>query len=198
MIECENIDLSFEGLTIFQNFSLTIGKGDKVGISGPSGKGKTSLMKMLAGLLVPDSGKIRINNELLGPDTVNTIRKEIAWLPQNIDLPVDSGYELAKLLDPDFRGEKVLENFLEQLGLLPGMLHKSFTQVSGGQKQRIILAVCLNLNKSILMLDEPTSALDTESVEKLIATLSEMKELTVVSISHNERWLQSCDKIVNL
>ncbi|MFA8434874.1 MAG: ATP-binding cassette domain-containing protein [Marinifilaceae bacterium] len=198
IIECEKLGLTFDDNVIFANLSFRIEKGSKVCISGPSGRGKTTLLKMLAGLVVPQSGTVRIKGQDLLPETVYSIRKEISWLPQNVDLPVESGEELARLLNPKFEGIGQTGFYLEKFGLEPTYYRKNFSYVSGGQKQRILLAVCLNLNKPILLLDEPTSALDEDAIDKLIATISSLQDLTVVSVSHNEKWIRSCDKIIQL
>lgn len=196
MLEFKNIVLYYEDKLIFDNLSLKIKRGSKVCISGPSGKGKTSLLMMLLGIIQPQSGTTKINGKTITPNTISNIRKQIAWLPQNIDIPVNSGYELCKLLSIKSENETIL--YLKKLGLSPDILYKAFTEISGGEKQRIIIAICLSLNKPILILDEPTSALDNESIYKLIHTISELKDLTVISASHNAKWVMSCDNIIKI
>ncbi|MGQ1786198.1 MULTISPECIES: ABC transporter ATP-binding protein [unclassified Saccharicrinis] len=197
MIECKNISLSFDKLEVFKRFNLKIERGESVCISGESGKGKSTLLKLLQGFELVNEGTVIVAGDELNEKSVGQIRNKIVWVPQNINLPVKNGNELMGLLQIGDQKEKVL-TFLKQLGVDARNLGKDFSDVSGGQKQRIIIAICLCLNKEIIFLDEPTSSLDEHSVRLLVSTVKSLKGKTIVSASHNKIWLQSVDRVIEL
>lgn len=198
MIKCENINLSFPQQVICEDLSFEIGIGESVCFSGPSGKGKSSLLKMLMGFLIPQSGKIHVDGLELNGENIEQIRSRMLWLPQNINLPVDSGSELIDLLQMNEDQKENFRMFLNQLDVLNCGEKNSFTEISGGQKQRIVMAACLSLNKPILFLDEPVSALDDSSIDLLFRTLDSLKNTTIISTSHNEKWISYCNRTIKL
>jgi ABC-type Mn2+/Zn2+ transport system ATPase subunit len=134
----------------------------------------------------------------LNSNNTQKIRNKMVWLPQNIHLPVNSGKELTELLDFNENNKQLYKNYLQQLGITNQIEEKLFTEVSGGQKQRIVLAACLSLEKPILLLDEPVSALDDQSIDQFIDVISTLKDKTIVSTSHNMKWLKHCSNVVEL
>ena len=78
------------------------------------------------------------------------------------------------------------------------MIDKNFTEMSVGQKQRVVIAACLTLDGDILLMDEPTSALDNHSIEKLISTINSLENKTILSVSHNSKWIDNSDLIIEL
>lgn len=90
MIVVKNLSFLFEGKNLFSNFSFEIPDNSFVSIIGESGKGKTTLLNLLLGFEKPFSGEIIFDNLLLNNDNVSSIRKEIAWLPQNFNIPVEN------------------------------------------------------------------------------------------------------------
>ncbi len=121
----------------------------------------------------------------------------MAYSPQNINLPVYTGMELLKLTGIGHPTGEV-RHIIQQLGMIPDMLERSFDELSGGQKQRIVIAICLSLGRKIILLDEPTASLDDESVNRLISVIKNMKNTTVVSASHNHEWMRKADKVIML
>jgi polar amino acid transport system ATP-binding protein/putative ABC transport system ATP-binding protein len=197
MIHCKNIDLTFSGKKIFDNLNLYIEQGKNVCLSGPSGRGKSTLLKMIQGYITPDKGNILINNTILSTITVKDLRGSITWIPQNINLPVKTGWELMNLMHIQSNIESV-NGFIEKLGLEEDIISKDFDKISGGQKQRIIIAICLSLNKQIILMDEPTASLDDVSIKLIIETVQSLNKKTIVSASHNRLWVNSTDKKINL
>lgn len=151
----------------------------------------------MQGYLLPNKGEIHLHGLLLNEKNIQEIRKKIVWIPQNINLPVDHGLELMKLMEISSH-QPLVESFLEQLGLENSMLSKNFNEISGGQKQRVIMAICLSLDKEIIMMDEPTSSLDEDSIQLLIHCLKSLKNKTIISASHNSTWMKSTDQIIAL
>ncbi|PCH70179.1 MAG: ABC transporter [Bacteroidales bacterium] len=198
MIKCEKINLSFPNQVICENLSFEVLRGESICLSGPSGKGKSSLLKVLMGFLMPQSGTIQVDGLELNSDTVVAIRNKMTWLPQNSNLPVDSANELVGLLQMKQEQIENFQIFLNQLGVQKCGADKSFTEISGGEKQRIVLAACLSLDKPIILLDEPVSALDDHSIELLFSTLDSLPNKTIVSTSHNMKWINYCNRRIEL
>lgn len=197
MIEFRDICLSFQGKQIFKNFSDQIHAGAKISVKGASGRGKTTLLKLIQGYLIPDSGKIIIGSEEINSNSIHHLRKNMAWIPQNINLPVNTGTELIELMQC-VKHEEFIHHYLKMLDLEAEILDKDFSKISGGQKQRIVIAVVLSLGKPILLMDEPTSSLDQVSIDNLLRVLSSLENTTIVSASHNKSWLDHSDKVIEL
>ncbi len=197
MIEFKNIDLKFSNLHIFQDLNFKIKKNEHVCFSGASGRGKSTLLKMLQGYIIPDKGKIRINNLELSDRTVDRIRDTLVWIPQNINLPVNNGKALLELMELEHKWETVV-SIGKKLLLEEKILSKDFTKISGGQKQRVITAICLSIEKDIILMDEPTAALDAEAIDALLKTLSALPNRTILSASHNEKWLREAGRVISL
>ena len=195
MINFENISLSFSGETVLGDLSFTINRGANVCLSGPSGSGKSSVLKLIQGYLVPDEGQITVDNMVISPVRIKDVRQKMAYVPQNVHLPVQNGEEMLKMIGVGGREEETIF-YLEQLGLARNMLRRSFDAMSGGQKQRIIVGVCLALGRDIVLLDEPTSSLDEASVEQLIRVARELKDTTLVSASHDQKWVASTESVI--
>ncbi|MEN8230733.1 MAG: ABC transporter ATP-binding protein [Bacteroidota bacterium] len=197
MIRCENIGLSFAGKPVFDNLDFSIEKGENVCLSAPSGKGKSTLLKMLAGYVIPDRGQVVIDDKVLDTTTIRQIRDSMIWIPQNINLPVENGVELMKLLHLPAHLQSV-NGFLQKLGLEQDMIRMDFSKISGGEKQRIVISICLSFEKEIILIDEPTSSLDDDSIELLINTIQSLDRRTIVSASHHQKWVESADKVITL
>jgi polar amino acid transport system ATP-binding protein/putative ABC transport system ATP-binding protein len=195
MIECKNVNLSFSDKIIFEHLNVSIEEGENVCLIGDSGKGKTTLLKILQGYVIPNDGHVLIDNKILSPSTVKQIRGSIIWIPQNINLPVNNGLELIKLMNIHPNTERVL-GITEELGLENDIISQDFNIISGGQKQRIIISICLSLEKKIILIDEPTSSLDKKSISSLINVIKSIKGKTIVSASHNQQWINSTGRTI--
>ena len=198
MIQIKNISLSYEKELVLDNISCDISKGQNICFWGPSGSGKSSLLKLLMGFEIPDSGEIIIDNIRVNDENINEIRKKLAWIPQNINLPVNNTKELIELLYLDKRQQQNFNNYITKLKLDKSLLNKDFQEISGGQKQRIVIAAVLSLDKPVLLMDEPTSALDADSVDSLINLILKNNDLTVISASHDKKWADANDLILQL
>jgi len=197
MIECKNISLSFSDKIIFEHLNVYIEEEENVCLSGDSGKGKTTLLKILQGYIIPNDGHVLIDNKTLSPATIKQIRDSIIWIPQNVNLSVNNGLELINLMNIRSHTDLVI-SFAEKLGLEHDILLKDFNIISGGQKQRVIISICLSLDKKIILMDEPTSSLDKKSITSLIKVIHSLKEKTIVSASHNQQWINNIGKTITL
>ena len=100
MIHAENICVSFENKNVFKHFSFSVKKGEKICLWGSSGSGKTTLLNCLLGFVIPFEGSIKCFDLNLNEANIDNIRKNISWLPQNINLPIESAKELFDMLFP--------------------------------------------------------------------------------------------------
>lgn len=155
------------------------------------------MLRLLQGYVQFDSGEVQIDDIALQVSTVDLIRTKMVWVPQNIHLPVDNGLELLSLMNAAQKRTHV-KSALHDLGLDDSYLSKGFGEISGGQKQRIVLAVCMSLDREIVLMDEPTSSLDEDTIALLIKLMEKHPEKTVLSATHNQSWLQHADKVIEL
>jgi ABC-type multidrug transport system ATPase subunit len=194
-ILAKELSKTYGSKTVLDNTSFTVEKGHKVSITGISGRGKTTLLRIIAGIVPPDKGNISFDGEVFNWQSAKHIRKQIAYLPQGVELMADNGKELAVLLAIDAESAVAI---MQELKLERAALFQSFADLSGGEKQRLLLSLILSLNRPILLLDEPTSALDMKSTEVLMDLIWGREDLTVVSTSHSTLWNSKCHKIIEL
>ncbi len=197
MIKLENIQLSFAEKTIFFDLNVQIKKNNKVCLSCSSGKGKSTLLRMLQGFVLPEKGKVYINGLTLNTNNIKAIRENTIWIPQNINLPVNNGVELCKLIGVNM-DTSLIKEYIQSLGLEELAFSEDFSKLSGGQKQRIVIAIGLSMSRELVLMDEPTASLDEESISKLINLVQSLKGKTIVSASHNQTWLNNMNQIIKL
>lgn len=191
MIEFRNLSLSFDERVLFSKYSLKITKNEKVLFNGPSGKGKTTLIKMLLGFIKPQSGEIFVDGVRLSGTTVNAIRKRIAYISQDADIPRGVVKEVFQEVF-SFQAnrqrhydEEVLNKWLEMLSLPKDTPEKTVDSLSGGERQRLAFIMGMLLDREIWILDEITTGLDQELKQKLVEIVLSY-EKTVLIISHDE------------
>ena len=206
MLELRNINKAFGGKQILTNFSLSIPEKQILAIVGPSGGGKTTLLRMLAGLETIDSGEIYYNGESLAIDELEK-RDLLGFVFQDFQLfPHLSVLENLTLspiktmsMDKEAAGKKA-RGLLEQLGLA-GHADAFPFSLSGGQKQRVALARAMMIDPEIIGYDEPTSALDPElrlEVGKLILQNKE-RGMTQIVVTHDLQFAENiADQILKV
>ena len=206
MLELRNINKAFGGKQILTNFSLSIPEKQILAIVGPSGGGKTTLLRMLAGLETIDSGEIYYNGESLAIDELEK-RNLLGFVFQDFQLfphlSVLDNLTLSPIKTMSMEkevAEKRARGLLEQLGLA-GYADAFPFSLSGGQKQRVALARAMMINPEIIGYDEPTSALDPElrlEVEKLILQNKE-RGMTQIVVTHDLQFAENiADQILKV
>ena len=201
---------SDEEKLILKDFNLEIKKGEKIGIMGFSGVGKSTLIDIIMGLSPPTSGQLLIDGNQINLSNVNAWQKNITHVPQSIylmDASIAENIAFGKLIEEiDFDlVSRVLQS--AQLGefikTLKGGVHAQVGErggkLSGGQIQRIGIARALYKNASVLILDEATSALDYETEMKIFKELqTNFKQLTIINVTHKKHILENCSYILEL
>lgn len=201
MLQIENASIAYGNETLFSGFNLQLNRGEIASVSGPSGCGKSSLLNAVLGFVPLREGRIVVNGIPLERGSIDSIRRQIAWIPQELALPMEWVREMVQLpfgLKAN-RGTPFSESRLfacfEDLGLEQELYYKRVNEVSGGQRQRMMIAVASMMVKPLIIVDEPTSALDSGSSEKVLAFLRKLTEKgsAVLAVSHDKKLTDGCD-----
>ena len=214
-IEFKNVSFSYDKddedpIAVFKNFNLCIKPGEKIGILGESGVGKTSLFSLIMKYLKCNSGNILINGIDINDVTTESLRKNISIIPQDVTLFQRTILENLKYSCENIENEEVynvckkvklheaIMNMQEQYNTLVG---EGIGKISGGQKQRIAIVRAFLKKSPIILLDEATSALDILTEESIHEALKELySEIhpTVITISHRLYSVKNMDRIIIL
>ena len=191
---------------VFQGFSLAVRPGEHVALVGGSGTGKTVLMSLLAGLLVPTSGRIEIDGRTLAPDTVGALRERMAWMGQRAHVfaaPVRDNIALGRPSVDDERVRQAITTArLDTVAQAhPGIsLGEGGTGLSGGEAARLALARLMAAPAADLLLaDEPTAHLDSETADQVAESLVTLAQgRTLIVATHDPRLAARMNRIVQL
>jgi iron complex transport system ATP-binding protein len=209
--EIKNLSFCYGEKIILRNFSCEIRSGEFLGVLGPNGCGKTTLIKLLSGVLVPDSGHIQFNGKDLRGYSRREIAQQVAVLPQDnlIDFPFNA-LEVALMgrapYLKNFRWEgpkdlAIVREAMEQTDCWR-LAAQDIRSLSGGERERVLLARALSQQPKVLLLDEPTTHLDLQHQRDtfhLLRRLHREKKLTLVVVLHDLNFAaQSCDRILLL
>jgi ABC-type multidrug transport system fused ATPase/permease subunit len=208
-IHCRQLSFSYNGQPVLNKQDLYIGPGDFIGLSGPSGKGKTTLLNLLLGFLTPDSGEIYINDHPADPATRRAYWERIAYVKQQPFLLHDTllaNITLnGKAADPDRLLNAVstaglsalIDSFPEKWDKI---IAENGKNISGGQRQRIAIARALYKPADLIILDEPFNELDRTSETALLKSLQQLAAAgkLVILITHNRESLSYCNKVISL
>ncbi|MBB3102035.1 ABC transporter ATP-binding protein [Azomonas macrocytogenes] len=207
-IRFEKVSFSYGDRLILDAIDLEIPVGSFTSLIGPSGAGKTTILDLVCALLVPQSGRILIDNTPIEELNRQSWRHLIGYVPQETLLLHDSILANVTLGDPALTAEDA-ERALKQAGAwefvkkLPGNMQAIVGErggkLSGGQRQRIVIARALAHRPALLILDEATSALDPESEAAISRTLKALTpEITIIAVSHRPALIDIADQIYRL
>ena len=200
LFDLNHIVLRREAVTILNDLSFTVNRGDTLAVLGPSGAGKTSLLRLLNGMDSPTSGSIIFDNQPLEDHPALELRKNVGMVFQSPVMMKGSVEENLRITERwsgnIFSADKLI-TVMEHVGLDQRFLSKDAQSLSGGEKQRVALARVLLNEPRVLLLDEPTANLDPKLAKSIIKLFSDLQKelgLTVLISSHNHSLIE---KFVN-
>lgn len=206
-IELRNITYSYNDKPVFNNLSLKIPAGRKVAIIGPSGGGKSTILKLIPLFIEPDEGSILIDGIDTQSVSLKSLRQHMAWVAQDPQLfngtimeNIQDGDIDRELSQEEIRNAVVVSNVAEFVTKMPLALAtpagENGGSLSGGQRQRVSIARALVKNTPIMCLDEPTAALDAKSENYIKDSLQQMiKGKTVLMVTHRKALLALMDDV---
>ena len=198
-----------DGTLALREVSLRIAKGERIGLVGRTGAGKSSLLDLLTGLLDPTEGEIRIDDRPLDAASLPNWQAQIAHVPQSIYLAdasiafniafadADAPIDMARVREAARRAQ--IDAFIEALpfGYETAAGDRGI-RLSGGQRQRIAIARAFYKRASILIFDEATGHLDGETEDAVIGAVTESRDMTILIVAHRPAALMGCDRILRL
>ena len=217
-IKFKDVNFSYKrNYKVLNNINFSIKRGEKVAIMGPSGTGKTTLLRLICGLLNPTTGRVLVNNKEIGKNLKDEYKinwmRSIGYVPQKINLTGKTLRENITFKNNKNKNNKNKKNkikieevikitLLEDLvmrcnGLDSNIFQNSFS-LSGGENQRLAIARALYHNPELLIMDEPTSSLDIRTQKKLFDNLLKLTDLTCIVITHRVETKYFFDKILEI
>ena len=212
ILRAENISYSYENgfsdeknSLVLKNISFTLKKGETLGVLGPNGGGKSTLMKIIAGLIKPDSGKIFFNEKQVS-DYKKYPFHYLSYVPQSSELNTIIPVKVEEFMDFSMSHYKIKNpDLITELLSLVGVNEKRsslLSKLSGGEKQRVLIARALINSPRLLLLDEPTKGLDSIGQDQLLSLIELIKkknETAVMIVDHNiNQIIKNCHHILCL
>ena len=196
-IRLENVFKAYEGKEILSDFNLAIRKGEFLTVIGSSGCGKTTVLKLINGLIRPDSGRITINGRDLSDIDLIQLRRNIGYVIQEVGLFPHMTVARNISCVPDLIGKESKEDIrsrtrelIQLVGLEPELLTRYPSELSGGQRQRVGLARALAASPDILLMDEPFGAVDEitrKQLQQEIKGIHQKLGVTIFFVTHDIR-----------
>ena len=206
-IEFENITFGFDRDFILDNTSLSINKGDFVAIMGISGIGKSTLLKLLLGVLNVNSGSIYLNTDNSKIFIDKNTRKLFSYVPQGNMLISGTIKDNITFINPSATDDEIAKaieiscakQFIDELPLgIETVIGEKGMGLSEGQIQRLAIARSLLANSPVLLLDEATSALDEQTEKQFLTNLKTLDNITCLIVSHKKAALDICNKSIKI
>ena len=203
MIEFQNVSFSYGDVPVVENLSFTIQKGETVGLIGANGAGKSTIMKLMLGLL-SGSGEIKVDGLPVCRDNLAEIRKKIGFVLQDSDnqMFMPTVYE-DMIFGPRNYGlskeetEKRVDTVLTQLGL-QDLKHRHNHKISGGEKRMAAIATILAMEPEMILMDEPSTALDPVNRRTIINTINRLPQTKLIASHDLDMILDTCQRVILL
>ena len=207
-IDVENVSFAYGEEQILSDVSLSVKKGEILGIHGRSGSGKSTLLKLLMRFYDPKSGSIKINGETLPNINTRSLRDNMAYITQQTYIFNETIEENIRLARRDVKLEEIMEaakkaSIHDFILSLPEGYQTKMTELGGnlsdGEKQRIGIARAFLHNAPIILLDEPTSNLDSLNEAMILKSLLNVKaEKLIILVSHRQSTMAICDQVIGI
>ena len=207
-VSFKNVSFKYdEDSVVLKDFNLTINSGEMVAILGHNGSGKSTIAKIIMGLLEINSGELYINDKLLNQDTIEECRNHMSIIFQNPDnqfVGVTVKDDIAfGLENKNVSREEMIKRINEYLKLvsMEEFIDRSPEELSGGQKQRVAIAGALAMETELMIFDESTSMLDpkgTKEVNQMIKQIKNDQNKTIIVITHNLEEASYADRVIVL
>ncbi len=205
MIEFRHVDFSYEkDRPVLRDLSFRIEKGESVGLIGANGAGKSTVMKLLLGLLTPKSGEILVDSVPVGKKTLAEIRRKLGFVLQNSDnqMFMPTVYEDMIFAPLNYglsreEAERRVDAVLEKLGLQE-LKHRHNHRISGGEKRMAAIATILAMEPEAVLMDEPSSALDPCNRRLVINTIRELRQTKLITSHDLDMILDTCERVILL
>ncbi len=204
MIEFQNVSFSYEkGTSVIENLSFTIADGEAVGLIGANGAGKSTVMKLLLGLLSGE-GRILVDGTEVRRDTLATVRKKLGFVLQNSDnqmfMPTvyeDMIFAPLNYMVSREEAEARVDKVLAELGL-SYLKHRYNHKISGGEKRMAAIATILAMEPQAVLMDEPTAALDPYNRRIVINAIRSLPQTKLITSHDLDMILDTCDRVLLL
>jgi len=192
VIECTNLFFSYGQTVVLEDINLQVYEDEFFGLIGPNAGGKSTLLKLMLGILTPDKGKVSVMDQ-----TPREIRSRIGYVPQfpsyRRDFPITVGdvvvmgrLGVSSMIGGYTNKDRTCAQTAMQALELENIAHQPVSSLSGGQVQRMLIARALASEPEILILDEPTANIDIKVEEDIFALLKKYKEhMTIIVVSHD-------------
>lgn len=205
MIEFRHVDFSYEkDRPVLRDLSFCIEKGESVGLIGANGAGKSTVMKLLLGLLAPSAGEIRVDGIRVEKKTLPEIRRKLGFVLQNSDnqMFMPTVYEDMIFAPLNYglsreEAERRVDAVLEKLGL-EALKHRHNHRISGGEKRMAAIATILAMEPEAVLMDEPSSALDPYNRRLVINTIRELPQTKLITSHDLDMILDTCERVILL
>lgn len=205
MIKFEDISICYDGDCILENFSAVIKNGENTVLNGPSGSGKSSVLKSVVGFVRLSEGRVNVEGTEVNDENISTIRSKVCYIPQKITFDSDESvfdflsFPFSFKINSDIvPARKEMASILSDFRLDSDIMYKPMSELSGGQVQRIGIARGILLKRSVYLLDEITSNLDKKSMSAVIEVFDKMKDVTILSVSHDIEWVEKFGRVMTL
>ena len=203
MIEFQNVSFAYGETPVVENLSFSIKKGETVGLIGANGAGKSTIMKLMLGLL-SGSGQILVDGLTVNRANISEIRRKIGFVLQDSDnqMFMPTVYE-DMIFGPRNYGlskeeaERKVDAVLEQLGL-QALKHRHNHKISGGEKRMAAIATILAMEPEMILMDEPSTALDPVNRRTVINTINRLSQTKLIASHDLDMILDTCQRVILL
>ena len=203
MIEFQNVSFSYGEAPVVENLTFSINKGENVGLIGANGAGKSTIMKLMLGL-ISGSGEIKVDGLPVNKENLAEIRRKIGFVLQDSDnqMFMPTVYE-DMIFGPRNYGlskeetEKRVDDILSQLGL-QNLKHRHNHKISGGEKRMAAIATILAMEPEMILMDEPSTALDPVNRRTVINAINRLPQTKLIASHDLDMILDTCQRVILL